>query len=241
MDALTKELIGLHGKEGLRADQWFDHLIDDVLAGFGLWLTDIPSEAVREVIFDLSALYAREVIRTGPFEDLLGPVHMELVSKYHQQGAGQFFTPPSISRLMARMIIGTNELPVDRLTRICDPTVGAGGLVLAAAEHVFLTHGPEALAWVSLTGVDIDRRCARMYPCQVLSSLYLHQLQLGELVSYHGNTLGDPTDWQTVCHYSRRDLPEPVAPADLPEVKRAVATAAAQTSSGTLADQLTLF
>jgi hypothetical protein len=68
----------------------------------------------------------------------------------------------------------------------------------------------------------------------VLSTLLLHQLQLGELVSYHGNTLGDPADWSTYCHYSRADLPMPVVPADLPEVKTAVAA-----SIG--GEQMTLF
>ena len=42
MAKLTDELIRLHGKEGLRAEQWFDLLIDDVLAGFGIRLTEIP-------------------------------------------------------------------------------------------------------------------------------------------------------------------------------------------------------
>jgi len=32
VDALTKELIAPHGREGLRAEQWFDLMSDDVLA-----------------------------------------------------------------------------------------------------------------------------------------------------------------------------------------------------------------
>ena len=62
MAKLTDALIRLHGKEGLRAEQWFDRMIDDVLAGFGIRLTEIPSDSVREVLFNLSGLYAREVI-----------------------------------------------------------------------------------------------------------------------------------------------------------------------------------
>jgi len=225
MNNLAKELIRLHGTEGLRAEQWFDLMLDDVMAGFGKRLAEheIPKKPVREVLFTLSGLYAKEVYSAAPFTDILGPVHMELVSRYHQKGTGQFFTPFEIARLLATLNMGTTPLPSDRLTRICDPAVGAGGLLLASANHICDTHGPEALALVSLTGVDIDWRCARMYPCQVLSTLLLHQLQLGELVSYHGNTLGDPAAWSTYCHYSRGDLPMPVAPADLPEVKTAVA------------------
>ena len=61
MNALTSELIRLHGREGLRAEQWFDLMIDDVLAGFGLRLApeDIPSEPVRAASFELSGLYAK--------------------------------------------------------------------------------------------------------------------------------------------------------------------------------------
>ncbi len=240
MDVLTKELISLHGKEGLRAEQWFDLMIDDVLAGFGLKLTEIPADAVREVLFNLSGLYAKEAIGAAPFTDILGPVHMELVSRYHRKGMGQFFTPGEICQLLAKLNMGNSPLPSDRLTRICDPAVGAGGLMLAAANHIFETHGPEALKLVSFTGVDIDRRCARMFPCQMLSTLFLNQIQLGELVSYHGNALGDPADWSTYCHYSRADLPMPVAPADLPEVKASVAASIA-IGGRSVREQMALF
>ncbi len=239
MDALSKELINLHGKEGLRADQWFDLMIDDVLAGFGILLTEIPSDAVREVLFDLSGLYAQEAMKAAPFADLLGAVHMELVSQYHQKGTGQFFTPSSVSKMLAKMVVGDIQIRKDRLTTICDPTVGAGGMLLSAADIILENHGTDALAWISFTGVDIDHRCARMYPCQFLTSLYINQLSLGELVSYQGNTLGDPTEWRTVCQYSRRDLPEMPSPADHPEVKKAVATAI--TSHASPEEQLTLF
>ncbi len=46
---------------------------------------------------------------------------------YHQKGTGQFFTPFDIARLLATLNMGSTPLPSDRLTRICDPAVGAGG------------------------------------------------------------------------------------------------------------------
>ncbi|MEW7980965.1 MAG: hypothetical protein AB2813_14550 [Candidatus Sedimenticola endophacoides] len=64
MNNLAKELIRLHGTEGLRAEQWFDLILDDVMAGFGKRLAEheIPKKPVREVLFTLSGLYAKEVI-----------------------------------------------------------------------------------------------------------------------------------------------------------------------------------
>jgi len=237
MSNLAKEIISLHGKEGLSADQWFELLIDDVLAGFGLLLTDIPPEPVRAVLFELAGQYAKEVIDAEPFTDLLGPVHMELVSHYHQQASGQFFTPPNICRMLAEISLA--DFPPDdepRLIRINDPAVGAGGLLLATLEVISKKHGSELLRWISLTGIDVDRRCVRMFPMQVLSNLFVHRFELGELVAYWGNTLGDPTDWTTVCHYTRRDLPTQPAPADHPEIKTAVAKAISEQS-----EQLALF
>jgi hypothetical protein len=229
MVTLTKRLIDLHGREGLRGEQWFDLMIDDVLASFGLRLApeDIPSEPVRAVLFELSGLYAKELFAAEPFADLLGQVHMNLVSQYHQKGSGQFFTPREVCRFMAQLSIGDVQIDPaeEKLIRICEPAVGAGGMVLAVLDHICKLNGPEALAWVSVTGIDIDRRCVRMYACQVLSALFVLGYSLGELVSYHGNTLGDPNDWQTVCHYTRANLPVSPVPADLPAVKAAVAEA----------------
>jgi len=241
MDSLSKALIDSHGKCGLTASRWFDHLVDDVLAGFGLKLQTVPDSDVTEHLFILSGLYASEVINHAPFTDLLGPVHMQLVSRYQQKASGQFFTPDHICRMFAMMSLGTAPVKLESpsVIRISDPAVGAGGLLLAGLDHVAVSQGVDALRWISITGVDIDGLCARMFPCQVLSSLHVHQLPLGELIAYRGNALGDPDDLDLVCHYSRKDLPaEDIAPAGTLEHKEAVAVTAHQ---ATLAEQITLF
>jgi len=74
---------------------------------------------------------------------------------------GQFFTPYDVSVMMAKMIIGENELPTGRVCRINDPTCGAGGMLIAGAmvlkEREF-DYQNNAL----FIGQDIDARCARM-------------------------------------------------------------------------------
>ncbi|WP_330178454.1 N-6 DNA methylase [Candidatus Vondammii sp. HM_W22] len=246
MNRLTKELISLHNQKGLRADQWFSLMIDDVLAGFGIKLTEIPAEPVREVLFNLTGMYAQEVLKAEPFTDLLSTVYMDMGSNYQRSGMGQFFTPESVCRLLARMTIGSDFDHLaerKRLIRMQEPAVGAGGMVLAFLAEILERQGPEAIKWISVTGIDLDRMCCRLFPCQVLSSLLVNRIELGELISYHGNTLGDPTQWSTVCHYSRRDLPEEIHEADSPQVKKAVAEAVANpvTSSLSQLDQMQLF
>ncbi len=246
MNTLTKELISLHNKHGLRADEWFTLMIDDVLAGFGLRLKEIPSKEVTGVLSGLSGLYADEVIKAEPFSDLLSVVYMDLANNYQRKGMGQFFTPESLCRLMAKFNIGPelgHKIKEERLIRVCEPCVGAGGMLLALLSEMLEQEGQEGLRWISLTGIDLDRMCSRLYPCQVLSNLYLHQFELGELISYHGNTLGDPKDWVTVCHYSRADLPEQPAPADHPVIKERIAEALTNLRSRAFSntDQLVLF
>ena len=241
MDTLSKSLIDSHGKRGLSASQWFTHMVDDVLAGFGLKLKTIPGDDVTAHLFELSGLYAQQVIDNAPLTDLLGPVYMELISRYHQKASGQFFTPDHICKLLASINLGTTPVNLEhpRVARISDPAVGAGGLLLAGLDHIATSQGVDALRWVSITGVDIDGLCSRMFPCQVLSSLHVHQLPLGELVAYWGDTLGDPANLSLVCHYTREDLPaEDTAPAGTFEHKAAVASTAEQVP---LAEQITLF
>lgn len=241
MNALAKALIDSHGTCGLTGSQWFDHLLNDVLAGFGLRLKVVPSEDVMAHLFDLSGLYAAQVSEHAPFTDLLGPVHMEMVSHYRKKDSGQFFTPFEVCRMLALQTLG--ETPVDlespAVVRICDPAVGAGGMLLAALEHVVNMQGAEALHWVSVTGVDIDLFCARMFPCQVLASLLVHRLHVGELVSYRGNTLGDPRDWDLLCHYSHAEMPsKELSSAGTLEHKNIVAKTAQEAAVG---EQLNMF
>ena len=216
MKTFTKAIIDSHSKCGLTAMQWFTHMVDDVLAGFGLKLKTIPDSTVTAHLFELSGLYAQQVIENKPFTDLLGPVYMDLISQYHQQASGQFFTPVSICQLLASINLGAAPVDLDnpRVLRISDPAVGAGGLLLASLDHIATRQGVDALKWISITGIDVDHLCARMFPCQILSALHVHQLTLGELVGYWGNTLGDLADLTLVCHYVREDLPaDDISPA----------------------------
>lgn len=68
--------------------------------------------------------------------------------------AGQYFTPESVSRLMAELSVDPDRRPADGQTLyINDPTCGTGRMLLEASNI-----NPQA----ELVGQDIDARCARI-------------------------------------------------------------------------------
>lgn len=70
-----------------------------------------------------------------PFEDLLGPYYLEVASKSTQDARGEFYTPESISRLIARMLFDADRFKQEnRAVTVCEPACGAGGMVLAIGE-----------------------------------------------------------------------------------------------------------
>lgn len=71
--------------------------------------------------------------------DFLGHVYEELNAT--KKGWGQFFTPDSVSRMMARCTMpGEGEIEPGRIITLSDPACGAGALLIEAAE-AFITNG----------------------------------------------------------------------------------------------------
>lgn len=70
-------------------------------------------------------LRAAAVARSG---DLLGPLYMALRSTAEKQGSGAFYTPMHVSELMAAMA------PLTEGGTFLEPTCGAGGMAIAAAN-----------------------------------------------------------------------------------------------------------
>lgn len=94
-------------------------------------------------LMGLTLVQARE----EPFTDLLGEYFTEHVTRGHN---GQFFTPDSICKLMARMTAG-DEPPIGKT--VYDPACGSGRMVLGFAEDA-----PRNTFFAG----DVDVRCARM-------------------------------------------------------------------------------
>lgn len=97
----------------------------------------------------------------GGFQDFLGSVFMEL--ELGSGDMGQFFTPYSLSRLMASVLTGDIEQQLKRCPWVTldEPTSGAGGMVIAFAEAM-LNAGYNPSTQLLVTTTDIDPVAADM-------------------------------------------------------------------------------
>lgn len=125
--------------------------------------------------------------------DVLGELFMAL--ELGNDRAGQFFTPYSVSMLMAMMTVGDGASIRERgLITLQEPACGSAGMVVATAQamHQAGLNYPETL---HATCVDIDKRCVHM--------AYVQLSLLGiAAVVVHGNALSLDVwgVWYTPAH-----------------------------------------
>ncbi|WGS55060.1 SAM-dependent methyltransferase (plasmid) [Paraburkholderia sp. D15] len=125
--------------------------------------------------------------------DVLGEIFMAL--ELGNARNGQFFTPYSVSMLMAMIAVGDGASVREQgFATLQEPACGSGGMVVATAQamhHAGLSY-PETL---HATCVDIDRRCVHM--------AYVQLSLLGiPAVVVHGNALSLEVKevWYTPAH-----------------------------------------
>ena len=108
-----------------------------------------------------------ELLEAKPV-DVLGALYMEL--ELGNKNTGQFFTPSSISEMMAQINYDTELRELDKpFITLSEPACGAGGMILAFANVMILyKHNPAEKLWVQC--VDIDRVAALM--CYLQLSLW---------------------------------------------------------------------
>lgn len=91
--------------------------------------------------------------------DFMGEIYQgAMLSNDHQ---GQFFTPYTVSQMMAGMQMNTDNLPKDRIITVSDPACGAGGMLVAAAMELRKADF-NYQQWSYFEGQDIDPLCCRM-------------------------------------------------------------------------------
>ncbi|MFY3630780.1 N-6 DNA methylase [Achromobacter xylosoxidans] len=136
-------------------------------------------------------------VEAADFGDVLGSTFMML--DMGNAGAGQFFTPYEVSRLMGGMMMGDGQALVDKadahgFIRVLEPACGAGGMLIAAA-HALHDTGLNYQLCMHATAIDIDQRCVHMTFVQ-LALLHV------PAVVIHGNGLtGECREqWFTPAH-----------------------------------------
>ncbi|KVS70131.1 N-6 DNA methylase [Burkholderia cepacia] len=117
----------------------------------------------------------------GNLTDVLGETYMML--DIGNDRAGQFFTPYSVSRLMAGITIGgrSDAIEQDGFMRMQEPACGAGGMVIATADAL-LSVGQNYQQTLHATCIDIDARCVHM------TYLQLSMMHVPAII-VHGNAL----------------------------------------------------
>lgn len=127
--------------------------------------------------------------------DVLGPLYMEL--EIANKDAGQFFTPPELSELMANLTFASEltKLEEQPFITVGEPACGAGGMVLSLLK-VMIAQGynPSQHLWTQC--IDVDRMAALM--CYIQLSLWNVPAEI-----IVGNTLSwDVREvWYTPAHH----------------------------------------
>lgn len=239
--AFFKLLSDYNLKCGYSVDYWFDWLLDDCLASFDRKIPkdSLPPEEIRGGMIELSGAYAETVIHEPPFTDILGRAYMEIASRWKCKGMGQYFTPQPVAIMMAGLTLG--KIPHDRLTTILEPCVGSGVMALAVIQKV-AEQDIKRVECLSITGIDLDYSCARMFPLQVLANGLVHGIEVGQLLALQGNTLGDPKDWRVIIEgVHRRWYGLPTTPRVETLKQTVVHSVADKQPSPAIGEQLGLF
>lgn len=182
-----------------RPDEMLRYFVSEVMNVWGLEPWERAPASVRKQIWDAIGVYSDLVSKLEPFEDILGPVYMELASHGAKKHLAQYFTPWGLAQMMARINIGPLPDGCD-LIRTVDPACGSGAMLLAFANTALKDWKADGLRRLSMTGVDLDPYCARMCAVQLVANCNIHKLRLGEILVLQGNSLLDWSALTTVLH-----------------------------------------
>lgn len=221
-------------------EQIFEAVVDGALVDLGIKAAGPVGEDLERIAQPIREAFADKVLRSPPFEDILGETYMALRSNGKAKQLGKWFTPQSVATAMNELMFGgamPEDPHEDRLLSMCDPCCGSGVQLLSAAAALYRYGGAAALRLWSFCGIDLDTLCAKMTALAMFANCTLHDLPVGELVVYRGNSLAPAHCWQVIVHATAPDRPITcVAPALHPTRTEAIREAARA-----VGEQLSLF
>lgn len=207
----TKRLT--HALDEMRHEDRYPYgvFVVEALRSFGVPLREAePVDGISAGVAEAVEAYRAAVLEADPFSDILGPIYQDENSKGSRDMSGQFFTPWSLSTVIAQMQLGDwtpGPSPSGGLWSVQDPACGSGAMLLAAAAVLVEKHGPHALLLWHIDGVDVDLTCARTCALQFYANLALREWSIGRIVVRHANSLS-LEDFGTVLHASNGPDPE---------------------------------
>ncbi len=113
-------------------------------------------EVFRTICNDIILMLSQSLENFG---DHLGEIYMKLAPK--NKHAGQYFTPYSVSRLCAKIVIGENPNKDKEIITFNEPACGSGGMIVAAAETL-KELGINYTMHSVFVAADIDKFCVLM-------------------------------------------------------------------------------
>lgn len=138
----------------------------------------------RDSICEMTGMLVESL---SEMHDALGEIYMHL--GMGAKKTGQFFTPQSVSRLCAQLVVENQKPDEDGIYRINEPACGSGGMVIAAMNEM-RARGINYQRDCKVVCQDLDWRCVDM--CYVQLSL------LGvKAVVVQGSTLSEPYSRET--------------------------------------------
>jgi type I restriction enzyme M protein len=160
--------------EDVNEDRLKDIFLVDFNSQSVLGPTAQRNRMLRNIIADFSKIDLQDVE-----EDILGDAYMYMIEKFGSDAgkkAGEFFTPHTVSKLLAKLVSPKAG------ARICDPTCGSGSLLLLTAKEIKDTKSHDyALYGQEKTGTTYNM--ARM-------NMFLHGEDSARIE--WGDTLNDP-------------------------------------------------
>ena len=89
-------------------------------------------KTMAEIFGKIFGLLSSVVYDDGVFSDYLGEIFMNC--NMGNKNTGQFFTPYHVSKMCAKIAIGTPNKADGKILTLCEPCCGSGGMVLAAMD-----------------------------------------------------------------------------------------------------------
>ena len=160
---------------------------------------EIAGRYNRDELADFSQAFANLVneMEEKPFTDVLGDYYLEVASHSSKQARGEFFTPPCISKLMARMLFDVDAVKAKgKPVTVNEPACGSGGMVLAIAE----LFAPDSVDLLRVTCQDINPLATDMcfinttlwgIPAQIILGDTIRMTETGRWKNPHWRRVGE--------------------------------------------------